>query len=288
MSGTTLFELRKTGRDMLRKAGLEEAENDSYELLFHVFGLNRTRYAAESRMEISPDPQITERYFELVRRRASHEPLQYITGRADFMGYTFRVTPDVLIPRFDSETLVAEAAEAAKPGMRVLDLCTGSGCLLIALLLEKEGLRGAGCDISEAALSVARENAAALGVKNAVWYQGDLFEALPDGEEPFDLIISNPPYIRTEVIPTLAEEVRGHEPLTALDGGADGLVFYRRILAEAGKWLKEGGTLIVETGADETGDVRKMMEAAGYTDTAVTYDLGGNARTVRGKYCHVR
>ena len=280
----TLFEIRKEGEAILKEAGIEDASYDALALLLHFFGIDRNAYAMRNseKAELS-SPEYTA-YQTAIRRRAAHVPLQHLTGQADFMGWSFLVSPDVLIPRFDSETLVAAAVKAAEPGMKVLDLCTGSGCLLLALMKEVDGLYGTGCDISAAALTIAGKNADNLAVTRVSWYCGDLFEALPDDAGPFDIILTNPPYIRTDVIETLAEEVKDHDPRKALDGGADGLVFYRRILKDAGKWLRKGGWLFAEIGYDQAEEVSGLFANAGFTDIKVLNDLGGNARAVQGKY----
>ena len=280
----TLFEIRKEGEAILKEAGIEDASYDALALLLHFFGIDRNAYAMRNseKAELS-SPEYTA-YQTAIRRRAAHMPLQHLTGQADFMGWSFLVSPDVLIPRFDSETLVAAAVKAAEPGMKVLDLCTGSGCLLLALMKEVDGLYGTGCDISAAALTIAGKNADNLAVTRVSWYCGDLFEALPDDAGPFDMILTNPPYIRTDVIETLAEEVKEHDPRKALDGGADGLVFYRRILKDAGKWLRKGGWLFAEIGYDQAEEVSGLFANAGFTDIKVLNDLGGNARAVQGKY----
>ena len=280
----TLFEIRKEGEAILKEAGIEDASYDALALLLHFFGIDRNAYAMRNseKAELS-SPEYTA-YQTAIRRRAAHVPLQHLTGQADFMGWSFLVSPDVLIPRFDSETLVAASVKAAEPGMKVLDLCTGSGCLLLALMKEVDGLYGTGCDISAAALTIAGKNADNLAVTRVSWYCGDLFEALPDDAGPFDMILTNPPYIRTDVIETLAEEVKEHDPRKALDGGADGLVFYRRILKDAGKWLRKGGWLFAEIGYDQAEEVSGLFANAGFTDIKVLNDLGGNARAVQGKY----
>ena len=280
----TLHELRKWGTAELSRGGIEEADTDAMALFCRAFSMTKAQYIARSRERLTETEAAAEAQFrEWIRRRKAREPLQYILGEAYFFGYSFYVTPDVLIPRFDSETLVAEALSHVSPGMRILDLCTGSGCLLLSVLLEKEGLSGTGCDISDKAVRVAAENAARLGVKDVTWYTGDLFGALPEGTAPYDLILSNPPYISSGEIPGLMPEVVLHEPHTALDGGPDGLHFYRRILREADPYLAENGWLIFECGFDETDALLDMMEESGYADCLMIKDMGGLPRVVRGR-----
>ena len=221
-----------------------------------------------------------ESYREVILRRAGHIPLQHITGEQEFMGYSFLVNPDVLIPRQDTETLTEEALKFTEPGMKVLDMCTGSGCILISLMKKCNGLTGTGCDISEKALKTARENGRRLQVE-ASWIQSDLFEQI---SERFDLIVSNPPYIRTGVIEELQEEVRLHDPWIALDGKKDGLYFYRRIIAESTGYIRDNGALMFEIGHDQAEDVVRLMEEAGYTQIRVKKDLAGLDRVVTGRY----
>ena len=280
----TLFGIRKEGERILTEARIDDPSYDAMALLLHCFSIDRVNYGMMSSMKIPKDSPEYSAYRNAVRRRAEHVPLQHLTGKADFMGLSFYVTPDVLIPRFDSEILVQSAAENAEPGMKVLDLCTGSGCLLLSLMKEVPGLSGTGSDLSPAALKVAESNAEMLGVSSVKWFCGDLFDALPPCAGPFDIILTNPPYIETAVIGTLSEEVREHEPYQALDGGADGLAFYRRILQDAGKWLSEGGMLIAEIGYDQAERVSDLFERNGFEDICVLYDLGGNARAVHGSY----
>lgn len=226
------------------------------------------------------------RYESMLERRSGHEPVAYILGAQDFMGLPFFVTRDVLIPNQDTENLVEEAMKEVHGGMRILDLCTGSGCILLSLLHYSADTTGVGTDLSAAALRVAAENGGRLGLSDrAVWKQGDLYEALAGAESPskFDLIVSNPPYIPTAVIGTLMPEVAEMEPRMALDGGEDGLGFYRRILAGARDVLKIGGVLMMETGFDEAADVAVMMRQSGFLDLQIIRDYGGQDRIVRGE-----
>ncbi len=226
------------------------------------------------------------RYETMLERRSGHEPVAYILGAQDFMGLPFFVTRDVLIPNQDTENLVEEAMKEVHAGMRILDLCTGSGCILLSLLHYSADTTGVGTDLSAAALRVAAENGGRLGLSDrAVWKQGDLYEALAGAESSlkFDLIVSNPPYIPTAVIGTLMPEVAEMEPRMALDGGEDGLGFYRRILAGARDVLKIGGVLMMETGFDEAADVASMMRQSGFLDLQIIRDYGGQDRIVRGE-----
>ena len=202
------------------------------------------------------------------------------------MGYPFCVNEHVLIPRQDTEVLVEEAIQVMRPKMKVLDMCTGSGCIVLSILKmcrEKyymTDLQGIGADVSEEALKVARENGRRLGVP-VTWIQSDLFAKIPE-EEKYDVIVSNPPYIETAVIDTLQEEVRLHDPYIALDGKEDGLYFYRRIISEAGKYLKTQGKLMFEIGCDQAEAVEELMKNAGYEQITVKKDLAGLDRVVYG------
>lgn len=280
MSGKilTLQMIYKEGMETLEHAGIPDAKLDAWYLLEYVTGISRASYFGDPKREV-PKEQ-AESYREVILRRAGHIPLQHITGEQEFMGYSFLVNPDVLIPRQDTETLTEEALKFTKPGMKVLDLCTGSGCILISLMKKCHGLTGTGCDISEKALKTARENGRRLQVE-ASWIQSDLFEQI---SERFDLIVSNPPYIRTGVIEELQEEVRLHDPWIALDGKEDGLYFYRRIIAESTGYIRDNGAMMFEIGHDQAEDVVRLMEEAGYTQIRVKKDLAGLDRVVTGRY----
>ena len=287
-------ELLREGTRALLDAGVPEAGHDARELLLFAAKTDLSGYALRSGKEA--DPELAALYAKLISRRAGSEPLQYITGTAPFMGSLFSVRPGVLIPRFDTETLVEEALKRAKPGMRVLDLCTGSGCILLSILKEGTDLAGTGTDISTDALALAEENARALGI-SAGFLAGDLFEALAQDFHPkynkkdyscaaerFDLIVSNPPYIPSGEIGGLMKEVAGFEPHTALDGGEDGLCFYKRIVPEARDHLKAGGFLLVEHGADQGEAVSELFAQHGYLAIETIKDLGGNDRVTAGRW----
>lgn len=275
----TLQQIYREGKETLERAGIAEAELDAWYLLEYVTGISRASYYGD------PGRVVTEedlcRYRECIEKRAGHIPLQHITGEQEFMGLSFRVNDQVLIPRQDTETLVEEALKYAMPGMRVLDLCTGSGCILISLLHFCPGLTGVGSDISAEALKMARTNGQRLHVEDrAQWLCGDLFEKVTGA---FDLIVSNPPYIRSAEIEELQEEVRLYDPRIALDGAEDGLLFYRRIIEESKSYLKNGGRLLFEIGCDQGRDVAELLENAGYTEVSVKKDLAGLDRVAAGR-----
>lgn len=265
------------GRYYLEHAGIEDAQTDSWLLLEFVCNITRSFYFLH--MNEQMDAAEAAEYQRLVGLRAEHIPLQHLTGEAWFYGEAFEVTPDVLIPRQDTEVLVEAALERLAAGMHILDLCTGSGCILLTLI--REGcVTGVGADISERALAVARRNGARLKARGCTWIQGDLFERIGG---VFDMIVSNPPYIASEEITRLMPEVREHEPLLALDGHEDGLYFYRRITAEAGEYLKPGGWLCLEIGYDQGEALQALLEEAGYEEIEIRRDLSGLPRVALGK-----
>ena len=230
----------------------------------------------KKRSELSEDCTLSagkvEKIDKLLAERLTGKPLWYILGTCNFYGYDFKVDGRVLIPRPETEELVSEALKFVKAGDRVLDLCTGSGAIAVTVAL-KTGATVVASDVSDEALSLAKENAARLGA-NVEFLQGDLFENV-SGE--FDAILSNPPYIPTADIAGLQTEVKDYEPTLALDGGEDGLAFYRRIAAEAGGYLKEGGILLLEVGEGEAGKAAEML--SGYS-VRIIKDLEGIERIV--------
>lgn len=240
--------------------------------------INHTYYYVHMDEEMSQE-QIRE-YQALLSKRAERIPLQYIVGEQEFMGLKFRVNSNVLIPRQDTETLVEEALKVIEPGMRVLDMCTGSGCIIISILKNTTNVDGAACDISKQALNVAKENARLNGVF-VDFERSDLFEHV---DEMYDVIVSNPPYIRSDEIPHLMPEVSVFEPHEALDGSEDGLLFYRRIIKDCRANLKPQGRLLFEIGCDQGRQVSEMMQFAGFSDVHVIKDLAGNDRVVSGVF----
>lgn len=277
-------EIYKEGASRLAEADIDEAELDARLLLEYVCGTDRNTLLAHGDREVTAKE--CERYRGLIAKRAAHVPLQHLTGEQDFMGLPFLVNKDVLVPRQDTEVLVEEVMKHLHDGMRILDLCTGSGCILLSLLHYSNDCEGVGTDLSPQALAVARENYERLRETRpdmkAQFLEGDLFEALE--KRQFDIIVSNPPYIETGVIDTLMPEVREHEPLTALDGGADGLVFYRRIVKEAGACLNGGGMLFFEIGCGQAEAVCGLMAEAGFCEIQVVRDFAGLDRVVYGSW----
>ncbi len=279
-------ELYRVGRDELTSAGISEAALDARLLLEFITGHDVNTLLAHPDTPVSDEHSAS--YMDLIAKRGHHIPLQHLTGSCTFMGIDFAVSDKVLIPRPDSECLVEEAMRYVQDGSDILDLCTGSGCLLLTLMHYKNGCRGVGVDISSDALTVANANLKALSAAGglnggrAKFRCGDLYDAVSD-DERFDIIISNPPYIRSDVIETLMPEVRLHDPLIALDGGPDGLIFYRRIAEGAGDHLTSEGMIALEIGSDQAEDVRAILSDAGFCDVRVCKDYAGCDRVVTGR-----
>jgi len=275
-------QLLKNGENRLAEAGVEEASQDAWLLYSWLKSVNRTWYFLH--MNDEADAEDEKAYERLISQRCQRKPVQYITGEQIFMGLPFQVNPSVLIPRQDTEVLVEECLKRLAPGANVLDMCTGSGCILISLIHYGEGIRGTGADISEEALKTAAGNAEANRVQ-ASFVHTNLFGQI---EGMYDMIVSNPPYIQSAVIETLMPEVREHEPILALDGTEDGLYFYREIVDKSRNYLNEGGWLCFEIGYDQGADVRAMMEEQGFDEIEVMKDLAGLDRVVTGKYRRIR
>lgn len=273
-----LHEAYEYGKDTLLSVGIDDAATDAWYLLEAATGVSRQKYFLNPQTEIGREQE--ECYLLSIEKRAIRIPLQHITGKQEFMGFSFRVNEHVLIPRQDTESLVESVLDVLRPGMEILDMCTGSGCILISLLKLTEGISGTGVDISKEALEVAKTNAENLNV-DARFVQSDLFENIAGS---YDVIISNPPYIRTEVIKELQDEVRLYDPFIALDGKEDGLYFYRKIITDCRDFLKPGGKVYFEIGHDQGDDVKALMAEAGFTGVTVKKDLAGLDRVVFGVY----
>lgn len=267
------------GKVALEKAEIAEAALDARLLLEYVCGTNRNDLLVHGDREVESAAQ--EGYQKAIEKRVRRIPLQHITGQQDFMGLTFQVNDNVLIPRQDTEVLVEEILPHLSSGVRILDMCTGSGCILISLLHFSLWAEGVGADISPKALEVAVRNREALLApeRQISFVESDLFEKV---EGNFDIIVSNPPYICSEVIKGLMPEVRDHEPMLALDGSEDGLCFYRRIVQESKRFLRKEGRLFFEIGYDQAEAVKQLMENAGFVDVTVVKDFAGLDRVVHG------
>ena len=290
-----LKELISIGAKQLRDAGVADADIDAKELYCFMQGMNRTDLMLRWQ-EVLQDNQC-EAYFDLIAQRASRMPLQHITGRQEFMGLPFEVNDKVLIPRQDTETMVEDALElmakgtlrgqaydgSLKKGGDVLDLCCGSGAIGISIAKLAKGAHVTCSDLSKEALEVAERNARLNGCKSVKFVESDMFDAFCGrlGKKKFNLIISNPPYVPPSVIEGLEPEVRDHEPMMALDGGRDGLDFYRIIAAQAPEHLKKGGVLMLEIGFDQREAVQGLIEETGQFEKILGLtDLTGKDRIV--------
>lgn len=265
------------GMQKLKEAQLEEAQLEARLLLEEICGTDHNTLLCHGDREVSEAEE--EQYRKALEQRAVHVPLQHLLGYQDFMGLRFQVNEHVLIPRQDTEILVEEAMRYLHDGMRILDLCTGSGCILLSLLHYSNDCEGTGVDISKEALQVAALNAELLGIK-ADFLKSDLYEKVTG---KFDLLVSNPPYIERKVIPTLMEEVREYDPYIALDGGEDGLDFYRRIIGGAQDYLKRGGQILMEIGSGQAQAVSELLREAGFKEIDVCRDFAGLDRVVSGR-----
>lgn len=280
----TLAGVVRSAAVKLTECGVENSEYDSFAMMSAVNGMDRTHYLVHGSDSVKEEEY--ERFMEYVKRRCSREPLQHILGKAYFFGYEFKVNSDVLIPRSDTEILVEEALKITRNDSVVIDMCTGSGCIILTLALEKHLKRGIGVDISAEALEVAEQNRNSLLAENIDFVQSDLFgsmaECFKTGEKA-DMIVSNPPYIPTAVINGLSDEVRLYDPMLALNGYDDGLHFYRKITSQASAYLKRGGYLLYEIGYDQSEQVEKLMNDAGFEEVSTVKDLAGLDRVVKGR-----
>ncbi len=269
-------EAMKLGENILHMADVTDARTDAWLLLEQVCRIDRSFYYLHMEEDLAEE-QLSE-YKIALKKRAEHVPLQYIIGETEFMGLKFKVNSNVLIPRQDTETLVEEALKVVTPGMHVLDLCTGSGCIIVSILHNVPQAEGTATDISKQALLVAKENAKQNGVQ-VNFERSDLFDAVTG---VFDVIVSNPPYIPSGEVPKLMPEVRSFEPMEALDGREDGLYFYRKIVASCPEHLKPGGRILFEIGYDQGRAVSGLLEEAGFQEIRIVKDLAGNDRVVSG------
>lgn len=264
------------GVKSLEDAGIMDAKLDAWYLLEYHFHINRAHYLMNAKEEITKLQ--LEEYSVLIRKRANHIPLQYITSTQEFMGLTFFVSPSVLIPRQDTEVLVEEVMKEAA-GKEVLDLCTGSGCIITSLSTLCSLKSATATDISVTALEIATKNIE-YNQATVTLIQSDLFENVTG---TYDIIVSNPPYIPTEDINELMEEVKNHEPILALDGKGDGLYFYRKITKEAVNYLNCGGQIFFEIGYNQSVELKEILDEAGFIDIRIIKDLSGLDRVVRGR-----
>ena len=273
---STYNQLLQVGRELLKQQKIADADVDAWYLLAHVLKINRTDLLM--RGDLPVEEAAEENYRKRLEQRALHIPLQHITGAQEFMGIEFAVNGDVLIPRQDTETLVEEVLKYCKD-KSVLDMCTGSGCIIISLAKLGGVARAVGADLSEKALAVAADNVLKHRVSVEL-LQSNLFGMV---EGSFDIIVSNPPYIPSDDIADLMPEVRDYEPRMALDGRGDGLEFYRCISKAAKKHLNPNGLIFYEIGYNQGEAVRKILEQEGFTDVTIKKDLSGLDRVVSAR-----
>lgn len=278
-----------SGIQELKSAGISEYELDARLLFEEAFEVDRSFLILNADTE-NTNADGYEKYKDYIKKRSKRVPLQHILGYQDFMGLRFLVDGRVLIPRQDTEILVEEALKELHDGMSVLDICTGSGCILISLLNYSNDCSGIGIDISEDALEVAKTNANMLLTpqtqkdSDISFMKADVLSELPTElmEPKFDLVVSNPPYIESDVIEELEPEVKDFDPMLALDGGKDGLVFYRRLSEVLDKTLKKGGWFFFEIGYNQAEAVKELFSDE-YTDIEVIKDYAGLDRVIKGR-----
>lgn len=278
----TIAETLKLASERLRAASVPNDVLDAQTLLAEALSKDRTYLIVNFNEQLGEDLLTT--YFALIERRSAGEPLQYITGHQQFFGLEFEVTPDVLIPRPETELIVEETIrlveEQKLDAPVIVDVGTGSGCIAVTLARELENAKIFACDISTAALNVARRNAARHELQDRIEFiESDLLAAFPQTAFA-DFILSNPPYIAAHELPTLQREVREWEPHTALTDHGDGLSFYRRLLADAPACLKPKGYLICELGFGQSAAVLAMAASLGWNETRLLDDLQGIPRTI--------
>jgi release factor glutamine methyltransferase len=275
----TNAEVLRNASEILERAGVPEARREAGSLLSFILGKDRTFLISHADDPLSDD--FFQRFQEFVERRAGGEPLQYITGIQDFYGREFRVSPDVLIPRPETELLVEAALELVDPGALICDVGTGSGCIAVTVLCELQNARAVAVDKSPAALEVAKLNARNHSVLNRVEFAiSDCFDALDPNHHRFDMVVSNPPYVSAAMLAGLQREVRDHEPRVALSPGPDGLNVIRRLILEAPAFLKDEGYLIMEIGFDQSEAVRSLVDESVWGLRDMKQDLQNIPRIV--------
>lgn len=273
----TLEEALKQAKLYLQQLNIVDYEVDAWQLMSYYFKITRSEYYMDLKREVREEEY--EGYMQLMRMRGEHIPLQYITGEQEFMGLTFTVSSDVLIPRFDTEILVDEILKVSK-GKDILDICTGSGCIILSLSKLGNIKSGVGVDISSKALSIAKKNGDNFE-SPVTFIESDLFTNVSG---KYDIIVSNPPYIPTNDITVLMDEVKVHEPMIALDGKEDGLYFYRRIIEDLPKFLKPNGEVYFEIGFNQGEKVSELLNENNFTNIKVIKDLAKLDRIVKATY----
>lgn len=278
--GLLISDIIKMADKQLQEAGIINHKGEAEQIYCHIKKLDKMGFFQRWSKE-AEEGEINE-YFSLVKRRTDKEPLQLILGEVEFFGYRFLVRPNVLIPRMDTEPVVAEAVKLLKNKNKILDMCCGSGIMGITLMSEaqKKGLKAklTSVDISDEALSLAKDNAKINNVEIEI-LKSDLFESKK--LKKYDIILSNPPYIPSDDIESLDIEVKNFDPILALDGGSDGLDFYRKIIVESKKYLKKQGWIVFEIGYNQGISVAQMLKENGFVDIEITRDLSGRDRAVK-------
>lgn len=293
-----LLDIIKSSSDYLEQSSVEDSLVDAELIVLHATGIERLRAYMDNP---AVDRRLLSRINRLVKRRAGGEPLQYIIGQVDFLGLELRVGKGVLIPRPETELLVQEAihsverqkAEVGRCGGKkspipcplslcFLDLCTGSGCIALALAKEFPAAKVYATDVSAKAITYARGNANSNGIRNIIFFKGSLFDPL-DEDMTFDFITANPPYIRSSDIYGLQREVKDWEPVEALDGGADGLEFYRAIFSKAAWYLKEHGFILFELGFGQAEAVAEIAGKSGFKNISLIKDFAGIYRVLKAE-----
>lgn len=287
MSEQNVLPLLKKATAFFEEKGISEAKRSAEHLLAHALGQKRLQLYLRFDQPVTDEE--LEHFRGLVRRRLAHEPVQYIVGSTEFYAMEFDVTPDVLIPRPETEHLVEavidwKKAQAATGPMRLLDVGTGSGCIAIALAAQITDLVCVASDVSEDALGVARRNATKHGLTDRIQFlQHNILNGSPALSGPFDILVSNPPYVASNEITALQPEIREHEPMIALTDGGDGLAFYRALASQARLLLRPGGLFACEIGFGQSADVRRILADAGIENISVVQDYSGIDRVVMGE-----
>lgn len=282
MGSTSYRKLFAKAFDLLKSSDIENVEYDIKAILTDTFGVDLNKFILDMDNEFEPDKDLEAKYLSRIEKRKKHIPLQYIINKQNFYGLDFYVDESVLIPRYDTENIVDRIVKDCKENkcLSVLDLCTGSGC--IAVSLKKCGFEKVyAADISDKALAVAKHNAK-LNNADIIFLQSDLYENFPK-EIRFDIIVSNPPYISTDEIAKIEKQVRDFEPKLALDGGRDGLDFYKKIINLSKKFLNNKGRLYLEIGYDQSKDVVDLAKKEGYDNIVIIKDLSGRDRGISMK-----
>lgn len=285
MVGSTIKEILDKGVELLRENHIQNPILDAQLILANLLKVDKLYIMTNIDQKISQD--IEKNFINDILKRTKNMPLQYIVGLQEFMGLTFNVNSNVLIPRPDTEILVEEVIKKIKPEKNydILDIGTGSGCISISLAKFIENCQIFSVDISSEALKIAKDNAKLNDVEDKiVFLNGDIFEPFISGEK-FDIMVSNPPYIETDVIETLDANVRDYEPRLALDGGIDGMDYYRRIINQADKYLNSNGLIFFEIGFKQANSTINLLKENGFADINIAKDLAGLDRVISARLC---